>query len=446
MTPGSWIYKVIMLFIFSFSFSPNVYSGDRPFPVAYTLELKGPIGPAAVDFLSKAISQATAEKGSLLAIILDTPGGLDRSMRQIIAQIIRSPLPIVTYVAPSGARAASAGTYILYASHIAAMAPGTNVGAATPITMGLTHPTPTQERKLINDASAYIKSLAEMRGRNAVWAVKAVTQGSSLSAKEALSMKVIDYMATDLTQLLHEVNGQVVEVQSVATKLDTVGVVIKHFAPDWRTRFLGIITDPNIAYILLLIGVYGLLFEFLNPGFVLPGVAGLICLLVAFYAFQLLPINYVGLALILVGMGFILAEAFLPSFGTLGIGGIIAFIIGSILLFDRNVPGFSLLIPVIVAVTLVTVGFLVVIIQLALRSQRRPIVSGREELIGSEGEVVILKGDEERPRARIRGELWQIRSNVPLRNGDRIKVLGIDELILNVVPIEGTPVEGGRTA
>lgn len=405
------------------------------------LDLNGAVGPATKDYVVRGIDKAVTENSQAVILVLDTPGGLDKSMRAIVSKIISSPIPIITYVAPSGARAASAGTYILYASHVAAMAPGTNVGAATPISLvGSEKNTPltTEDKKAINDANAYLRSLAELRHRNVAWAELAVTQSVSISAAEALKLKVIDFIAPDINNLMNALHGKSFIVQNHQVTLNTSNLIIKPFAPDWRTRFLSIITDPNIAYILLIFGIYGLLFEFLNPGFILPGVAGLISLFIALYAFQLLPINYVGLALILLGIAFIVAEVFVTSFGALGIGGIIAFIIGSIMLFDTHVPGFTLLLPVLIAVVLVTIALLILLVQLALRAQRRPIVSGREEMLGSTGEVIIIKGDEERPRARIRGELWQIRSNVPLQQGQLIKVVGIDELILIVVPVNGS--------
>lgn len=405
------------------------------------LEVSGAIGPASADYIERGIDKGVASGADFIVIQLDTPGGLEKSMRTIIRKILSSPIPIVTYVAPSGARAASAGTFVLYASHIAAMAPGTNLGAATPISLigGKEEENKTKstlQQKQTNDAVAFIQSLAQLRHRNILWAASAVTKAQSLPADEALKMKVIDIEATDLNDLMNKINGRSVNVGKTPYTFKLTHVKINQLLPDWRMRFLAIITDPNIAYILLIAGVYGLFFEFLNPGFILPGVVGAICLLLALYAFQLLPISYAGFGLLILGISFMIAEAFIASFGVLGVAGVIAFIIGSIMLFDTHVSGFRVMIPLIIALALVTVGFLLVIAQLALRAQRRPIVSGKEELLGSTGHVIFMGGDEQQPGMRLRGEIWQIKSNVPLKEGQEVKVIGMDELFLIVEPIE----------
>jgi membrane-bound serine protease (ClpP class) len=405
-------------------------------PTAYLLNLQGVIGPAMSDYISRGIAQADKGGAKLVIIMLDTPGGLATSMYTIIHNIINSSIPVITYVAPSGARAASAGTYILYASHVAAMAPATHVGAATPVSLSSSFNKSKLEIKAINDATAYIRSLAELRHRNIHFAEQAVIHGISISANQALAMKVIDVLAVDLNDLLIKINGKKVTLTgNQQVQLNTVPISVKRLLPNWRTQFLAVITDPTIAYALLLVGIYGLLFEFLIPGLVLPGVVGLISLFIALYAFQLLPVNYVGLALILAGIAFIVAEAFFPTFGALGIGGVIAFILGSILLMDTHSPGFTLLLPVILGFALVTIGYLLLIIQLAVRAQKKPPVSGREELIGSEG-CVMLKSDVDQPRVRIRGELWQAHSTIPLKDGDKVRVIGIDELTLIVSKVQ----------
>jgi len=332
---------------------------------AALLEITGAIGPAVQDFIHRGLGRAVKQGDQVVILRIDTPGGLSKSMRGIIKDILSSPIPVIAYVAPSGARAASAGTYILYASHIAAMAPGTNLGAATPVS--IVSPGTGKDKKkakaksasmlkAINDAKAYIRSLAQLRGRNVKWAEKAVSEAASLSAQEALKINVINFVAKNIPDLLRQANGKTVIVQGNQKELKTVGLSVKQIMPDWRTKFLAVITDPSVAYILLMIGFYGLFFEFANPGFVVPGVVGAICLLLALYAFQLLPINYAGLGLILLGMAFIVAEAFMPSFGALGIGGVISFVIGSIMLLKTDVTGYRLPWGLIIGVTLVT-GF-----------------------------------------------------------------------------------------
>jgi membrane-bound serine protease (ClpP class) len=434
------------------------------------LNVHGPITPASADFIERGLQRAAAEGALLVVLQLDTPGGLDTSMRQIVRDILGSPVPIAGFVAPGGARAASAGTYILYACHIAAMAPGTNLGAATPVQIGGlpgSEPEPetrpgsspgssapksdehgdqdaakdgslpmkdAMSRKVIHDAAAYIRGLAQMRGRNAEWAERAVRQAVSLSATEALNLKVIDYVATDVPDLLEQVNGRRMTILGRNITLDTGSATLEVIEPDWRTRALAVITNPSVAYVLMLIGIYGLFFEFSNPGFVLPGVAGAICLLLAMYAFQLLPVSYAGLALIVLGIAFMVAEAFLPSFGALGIGGIIAFIAGSLMLIDINMPGYGIPWPMIAAAALASALFLVFVIGMALKSRRAPIVSGREELIGAVGEV--LEDTPGEGMARIHGELWSVRCAQPLVRGQKVRVAGIDGLVLQVNPMK----------
>ena len=338
------------------------------------LTIEGVIGPATDDYVQRALDTASKQQAELVVILMDTPGGLDTAMRRIIKNIISSPIPVAVYVSPSGARAASAGTYILYASHIAAMAPGTNLGAATPVQFGgISPPSPKEKpkadedkpkvesnsdamkRKVINDAAAYIRGLAEMRGRNQEWAEKAVREAASLPASEALNLKVIDIIAPDMGSLLEQANGRQVEVQGHKRTIDTAGLTVIQLKPDWRSRLLGVITNPNVAYILMLIGIYGLIFEFSNPGAILPGTIGAISLLLALYSFQLLPINYAGMALILLGISLMIAEAFQPSFGILGIGGVISFVMGSIILMDTEAPGFGIDLSIIITFALISV-------------------------------------------------------------------------------------------
>lgn|SRR5574341_61635 len=437
----------------------------NPASSAVLLGVDGPIGPATADYLHRGLAMAQARGTTLVILRLDTPGGLDSATRAIIKDILASPVPVATFVAPSGARAASAGTYILYASHIAAMAPGTNLGAATPVQIGgvpapgTEEPTPSKRKptrdereeesrqsddgdktervgmaeKALNDAIAYIRGLAQLRGRNVEWAEQAVREAASLPADEAVKMNVADLMATDVPDLLTKLDGRSVTIDGRAITLSTTAMRVDAFEPDWRNRLLSVITDPNVAYILLLLGVYGLFFELWNPGYVLPGVMGGICLLLALYAFQVLPISYAGLGLILLGIAFMVGEAFLPSFGALGIGGVIAFVVGSIILMDTDVEGYTVAWPLVLTVAALSAAFFTGVVTLALKARRRAVVSGAEELLGASGEA--LEAFADAGRIRIHSEEWQARTRVPVAAGQRVRVIGREGLVLVVEPL-----------
>ncbi|HEY0766523.1 MAG TPA: nodulation protein NfeD, partial [Steroidobacteraceae bacterium] len=412
----SWLAVIVLLVTVAARAAPDVAAAAPPAAdssagTVAVLEINGPIGPATSHYVVHGLESAHQNGSRLVVLELDTPGGLDSAMRDIIRAILASPVPVVSYVSPAGARAASAGTYILYASHVAAMAPATNLGAATPVSIGgepepasppvprpggnpaqdkndnapaVSPPGPAggaappnlpgsaMERKVVNDAVAYIRGLAELRGRNADWAEQAVRGAASLSSTAALQQKVIDVIAPDLPELLTRIDGREVRIENRTAKLATRELTVVRMKPDWRTQLLAVITNPTVAYGLMLIGIWGLLLEGYNPGAVLPGVAGSICLLIALFAFQILSVNYAGLALVVLGTAMIISEFFFPTYGSLGVGGLIAFIVGSLILFDTDVPGMSVGRPLIGA--LATMGGLMIagIVYLATRSMRRP--------------------------------------------------------------------------
>jgi membrane-bound serine protease (ClpP class) len=439
--------------------SSQEQSGQGPVVVA---DVTGAITVATTMHIESAIEEAKERGAELLVLRLNTPGGLVTSTRDITEAILASPVAVAVYVSPSGAHAASAGTYITYAGHIAAMAPGTQIGAATPIDMGGADPFAPQEeekkeepakegegkdqktqptdataadRKAVNDAVAFIKSLAQLRGRNVEWAEKAVREAATLTASEALEAKVIDLVASDVEDLLRQSDGRKVQVSGAEKTLATAGRSLAFVEIDWRTEFLSVISDPNIAYILLMIGIYGIIFEFWNPGFVAPGVIGAICLLVGLMALSVLPVNYAGLALILLGIALMVAEAFAPSFGIIGIGGVIAFVLGSVFLFDPGEADYGLTVawPLIAAAAATSALFMFFVLGFALKARQRPVVAGSEELLGMTGTVVEWTG--QAGAVRVHGEIWAASASRALAPGDQVRVIGRDGLTLQLESI-----------
>lgn len=428
--------------------APGATSGSAR-PTMVVVHVDGAISPASADYVVRGIARADSMHAAAVVLELDTPGGLSSSMRDIIKAILASNVPVIGYVAPSGARAASAGTYIMYACHVAAMAPATNIGAATPVSLTGSGSLPlpssssgkpssapagdTEMRKVTNDAVAYIRGLAERRGRNADWAEKAVRDAVSVPAAEALKLHVIDLVAPDIPTLLVEVDGRSVETSAGTRVLHTRGAAIETVTPGVRSQFLGVIANPSVAYILLLLGLGGLVLEGMHPGGVLPGVVGAICLLLALYAFQLLPVNFAGLGLILLGVVLIVSEAFVPAYGVLGTGGVISFVIGSVILMHTGVPGYGVALPVVVGIAIAAAGVLVGIVWLAMRSHRQRVVSGREQMLGAVAEVVAdFQG---RGLVHVHGERWQADSPVPLQRGQQVSVTGMRGLVLDVRPL-----------
>lgn len=429
-------------------------AGEATAGTALRLEIRGAIGPATSDYIVRGIEAAEASGARLVVIEMDTPGGLDAAMRDINKAILASSVPVATFVSPAGSRAASAGTYILYASHLAVMSPATNLGAATPVQVGGADaggsPAPAapasegeqatpagsaMERKLTNDAVAYIRGLATLRHRNADWAERAVREAVSLGAEAALQDGVIDFLAPDIGSLLATAHGRRLKVGERELVLDTRALQVVHHDPDWRTRLLATITDPNVAYLLLLAGIYGLVLEGYHPGGLLPGVVGAICLLLALFAFQVLPVNFAGLGLVALGVMLLVAEALTPSFGVLGLGGIAAFVFGSILLLDSGVPGFAISRGLIGSLgTIASVGLLGLMLIL-VRVHRRPVVSGREALVGATAEALedFVDGS---GMVLVEGERWTARCRLAVHRGDSLRITGLRGLLLDAEPLD----------
>lgn len=413
-------------------------AASTPATLAVQLTIDSAIGPAVHDYMKRGLLSAQEKQANVVVLQIDTPGGLDKSMREIIGDMLASPIPVVSYVAPSGARAASAGTFILYASAVAAMAPGTNLGAASPVSVAPSDQSnddeaPAQtamEKKATNDAAAYIRSLAQLHGRNADWAEQAVRAAASLSAEEALRARVIDVIADNIPDLLQTIDGRKVRWQNKTLTLQTANASIEPYQPDWRTQFLSVITDPSVAYLLLMAGIWGLFLEFAYPGSMVPGTLGAIALLIALYAFHLLPISYIGFGLIILGLGFMVAEALVPSFGIFGMAGLASLVIGSIMLIDTDMPHFGIAIPLIISVSVVTGGLFLLVIHLAIRSHKKPVVSGRKAMPGKIG--VVDKNFRGHLYVRVNGELWKMADPENFSPGQRVKVLAVDGLVLHV--------------
>jgi membrane-bound serine protease (ClpP class) len=423
----------LLLIILLFALVPLSLAGK-----VVELTVNGAIGPATADYLSRGI--AKAQDATLILIVIDTPGGLDTSTHQIVEDILGSKVPIVAYVAPNGARAASAGTILVYASTLAAMAPGTHLGAASPValTFGVNESgnqkKSTMEQKVSNDTVAYIRSLAQLRGRDPYFAEKAVLNAATLTDTEALKSKVIDIIAVNEADLLRQLNGQIVTQNGQKMQLDTKNAVIERSMPDWRTSFLQVITNPTVAYLLLLLGIYGIFFELVNPGYMLPGVVGATALLIALYALQLLPVSYAGLGLIILGIAFIIGEAFAPTFGALGLGGTIAFVIGSILLIKSDNQGQHIAWSAIGAMAVANILILGIILTMIIKSKRGKMQHGVDILLGAEGRA--LGAIDPEGQAVIKGEIWSVHAKQPIAADKRIKVVAAEGLRLEVEAIK----------
>lgn len=440
---------VITLLVLAGAVGPGAgQTGPAASGRAVVLTLEGAVTPASADYLVRGIAEAGAEGASLVVIRMDTPGGLDTSMREIVRAILASPVPVAGWVAPGGARAASAGTYILYASHVAAMAPGTNIGAATPVQLGGggspfgraeeedggdgedLAPGTASEAKAINDAVAYIRGLATLRGRNADWAERAVRRAESLGAMEAAEIGAIDFVASNMEALLEGADGREVEAGGRTVTLATAGLEVEERPPGLKTRLLSVLTDPNVALILMMVGIYGIIFEFINPGAIFPGVIGAISLLTGFYALSVLPVTFAGAGLMLLGVALIVAEAFTPSFGVLGIGGAVAITLGATLLVDTDMPGLALSWPVIAALGVASLAFALLVARMAVGSRRQPVTTGREQMIGAR--AIVLEWQEGRGAVQVHGERWQATGEEPFVAGDEAEVVGVEGLVLRI--------------
>lgn len=453
-----WLALQLLFFVAAFAYTAGeAHAQDSGSRTAWLLTIDGVIGPASADYFRRELARAHQAGAGAVVLQMDTPGGLDTSMREIIRAILASPIPVLTFVGPSGARAASAGTYILYASHVAAMAPGTNLGAATPVQIGGGLPVPgnegqmeededperegasrgsVSETKALNDAIAYIRALAAMHGRNADWAETAVRDAASLSSEAALQMDVIDFMATSVTDLLQRAHGRQVRLGQAQLTLDTSRLAVEPHAPDWRARAMGVLTNPNLAMILMMVGIYGLIFEFMNPGALVPGTIGAISLLLGLYGLSALPVSYVGIMLLVLGIALMVAEAFSPSFGIMGLGGVAAFVFGATFLFDGEAPGYEVSIGLITGLAFASLVLMLAIVRLALKSRRLRVATGDEALVGEVGAV--LEWHEGKGRVFAAGERWLADGPPGLQPGQQVRVAAVRGLHLSVLPIDVT--------
>jgi membrane-bound serine protease (ClpP class) len=472
--PGTGILRFLAVLLVSLAAISGAATA-RADGTAILLDLEGALGVATAEYIVGGIEDAEARGANIVIIRMDTPGGLVEPMRAIVSKVLSSSVPVATYVSPAGARADSAGTYILFASHVAAMAPTTHVGAATPVSLGGGDPSDSpgpfgeppsededreqtedgdaedsetdeeaerqvplpgsaMERKVLNDAIAYIRGLADAHGRNADWAEKAVREAATLTAEGALAENVIDLIANNQQELLAAIHGREVTINNQAVTLDTEGLEIEAVEPSWRIKILTTISNPEIALLLVLIGIYGLLFEGYNPGAIVPGVVGVIALLLAAYALQVIPVNYAGLALIIVGIGMIVAEAFVPSFGALGLGGIAAFIFGAIMMFDSGIPGYDISIAFVVGFALMTGSAMLLTVTYLLKLQRRGAVSGSGSIVG--GTATAMQDFTGNGKVWLEGESWQAVSSAPVVKGQQVVVRAMEGLILHVEPLQ----------
>ena len=397
----------------------------------YVAKVQGVISPATAGFISESIAKSEEKGAEALVILLDTPGGLDTSMREIVKNIMTSRVPVIVYVSPSGARAASAGCVILLSAHIAAMAPGTNVGAAHPVSLGKEGTDKVMMQKVLKDAEAYVRSIAKQRGRNEEWAAKAVTESASVQASDALKMKVIDVVAGNVDELLQDIDGKTVETKNGKVTLKLKGAKRVDLEIPFKYKFLGFISDPNVAYILMMIGIYGILFEIYNPGAIFPGVVGGIALILALYSFQAIPISFAGVFLILLGIIFFILELKIVSHGVLGVAGIISIVIGSIMLIDLPSGGIlSISWKSIMAVAALSALFVFGVLSYAIKAQLSKVKTGREGISGEEGTArtdVFEAG-----RVFLHGELWNATSEEPIKAGEKVVVTEVKGLTLKV--------------